>query len=78
MTFCHGSLRFSDGPPLCGELPWPFSTFAKQAVHNGLEMDLDRSNHYESELFALCFTSPEQQEEMAAFLEKRPARFRPL
>jgi enoyl-CoA hydratase len=41
-------------------------------------MDLDRANHYESELFALCFTSPEQQEEMAAFLEKRPARFRPL
>lgn len=52
--------------------------FIKEAVHNGLEMDLERANRYETELFGLCFASPEQQEGMQAFLEKRPANFRRL
>ncbi len=49
---------------------------AKEAVHNGLEMDLDRANRYESELFSICFSSAQQKEGMKAFLEKRPAKFR--
>lgn len=48
---------------------------AKEAVRNGLEMDLDRANQYEAELFSLCFASADQKEGMAAFLEKRPALF---
>lgn len=48
---------------------------AKEAIHNGLEMDLDRANRYESELFGLCFASHDQKEGMQAFLEKRPAEF---
>jgi len=48
---------------------------AKQAVHNGLEMDLDKANQYEAELFSICFASADQKEGMAAFLEKRPAVF---
>ena len=48
---------------------------AKEAIHNGLEMDLDRANRYESELFGLCFASHDQKEGMQAFLEKRPAAF---
>jgi len=48
---------------------------AKEAVGNGLEMDLDRANQYEAELFTLCFASPDQKEGMQAFLDKRPARF---
>ncbi|MCW9050025.1 MAG: enoyl-CoA hydratase-related protein [Deltaproteobacteria bacterium] len=48
---------------------------AKQAVRNGLEMDLDRANQYESELFGLCFATADQKEGMQAFLEKRPANF---
>jgi len=48
---------------------------AKEAVNNGLELDLDRACQYEIELFSLCFASGEPQEGMAAFLEKRPARF---
>ncbi len=48
---------------------------AKEAVRNGLEMDLDKANQYEAELFSLCFASADQKEGMAAFLEKRPAVF---
>jgi enoyl-CoA hydratase len=48
---------------------------AKEAIRNGLEMDLVRANQYEAELFGLCFASGEQKEGMAAFLEKRPAQF---
>jgi enoyl-CoA hydratase len=48
---------------------------AKEAIRNGLDMDLDKANQYEAELFALCFASAEQKEGMQAFLEKRPAQF---
>ncbi len=51
-------------------------SLAKQAVDNGLEMDIDRAGHYEAGLFGLCFASSEQEEGMLAFLEKRPAKFR--
>ena len=48
---------------------------AKSAVHNGLELDAARAGACEAELFALGFASPDQQEGMRAFLEKRPPRF---
>jgi len=48
---------------------------AKEAIHNGLELDLDRANQYEAELFGLCFATDDQKEGMQAFLEKRPAEF---
>jgi enoyl-CoA hydratase len=48
---------------------------AKEAVRNGLELDLDRANQYEAELFGLCFATVDQKEGMQAFLEKRPAEF---
>ena len=47
----------------------------KEAVNNGVEMDLARACQYEADQFALCFTSDEQKEGMRAFLEKRPAKF---
>ncbi len=49
---------------------------AKEAVHNGLELDLDRANQYEAELFGLCFATADQKEGMQAFLEKRQAEFK--
>jgi len=48
---------------------------AKEAIRNGLEMELDKANQYEAELFGLCFASTDQKEGMLAFLEKRPAKF---
>jgi enoyl-CoA hydratase len=48
----------------------------KEAVGNGLEMDLARACAYEAELFAYSFSTADQKEGMGAFLEKRPAVFR--
>jgi enoyl-CoA hydratase len=48
----------------------------KEAVGNGLQMDLARACAYEAELFAYSFSTADQKEGMAAFLEKRPAVFR--
>ncbi len=48
----------------------------KEALCNGMEMDLARACSYEADLFALCFSGEEQTEGMAAFLEKRPAQFK--
>lgn len=47
----------------------------KEAVNNGVEVDLARACQYEADQLALCFSSDEQKEGMRAFLEKRPARF---
>lgn len=49
--------------------------FAKEAIDNGLEMDLDRAGRFEAGLFGLCFATADQKEGMQAFLEKRPAKF---
>jgi enoyl-CoA hydratase len=49
--------------------------FAKEAVDNGLEMDLDRAGRFEADLFGLCFATDDQKEGMQAFLDKRPAKF---
>lgn len=49
--------------------------FIKDAVHQGMEVDLQRANLREADLFALCFGGEEQKEGMSAFLEKRPAKF---
>lgn len=48
----------------------------KDAVNNGVEIDLQKACAYEADLFALCFSGEEQKEGMQAFLEKRPAAFR--
>lgn len=47
----------------------------KEAVGNGLEMDLARACLYEAELFGYSFATADQKEGMAAFLEKRSAVF---
>ena len=48
----------------------------KEAVNNGLEMDLSRASQYEADLFGLCFGTADQKEGMSAFLEKRKPEFR--
>ena len=47
----------------------------KEAVDNGMEMDVDKAFAYEADLFALCFATADQKEGMSAFLEKRPANW---
>ena len=43
----------------------------KEAVNNGVEMDMNRALAYEADLFGLCFATADQKEGMLAFLEKR-------
>ncbi|QXE91004.1 enoyl-CoA hydratase/isomerase family protein [Geomonas subterranea] len=47
----------------------------KEAVVNGLEMDLARACAYEAELFGYSFATADQKEGMSAFLEKRAPVF---
>ncbi|MDR3349346.1 MAG: enoyl-CoA hydratase/isomerase family protein [Acidaminococcales bacterium] len=48
---------------------------AKLSINAGHEMGLKAGNDFEAENFSECFRSAEQKEGMAAFLEKRPAKF---
>ena len=48
---------------------------AKQAVHDGMDQDLDSALALETSLFALCFAGKEQSEGMSAFVEKRKPNF---
>ena len=47
----------------------------KELVQRGQDLDLENACAMESDLFALCFASDEQNEGMSAFVEKRPASF---
>ncbi|MDH3286452.1 MAG: enoyl-CoA hydratase-related protein [Betaproteobacteria bacterium] len=48
---------------------------SKEAVRRGADMELAAGLALESNLFGRCCASPDQKEGMAAFLEKRPAKF---
>ncbi|UYG05090.1 enoyl-CoA hydratase-related protein [Halomonas sp. LR3S48] len=48
---------------------------AKQAVHDGMDQDLDSALALETALFAFCFAGDEQSEGMGAFVEKRKPNF---
>lgn len=48
----------------------------KSAVNQGMEMDSARGMAYEAEVFGLVFSTEDQKEGMAAFLEKRKADFK--
>ena len=50
-------------------------SLGKQAMNAGAEMDLDKALKYESSLFGIAFSTPDQAEGMSAFLEKRKANF---
>ncbi len=46
-----------------------------EAVSVGLDCSLDRAQEVEASLFGLCAASPDMEEGVAAFLEKRQPRF---
>jgi enoyl-CoA hydratase/carnithine racemase len=50
--------------------------YAKMAVNNGLQMDLQSGLAYERQLTTGLFATDDRKEGMAAFLEKRPAQFK--
>lgn len=47
----------------------------KEALGNGLEIEIGKACAYEAELFGFSFSTADQKEGMGAFLEKRPAAF---
>jgi enoyl-CoA hydratase len=47
----------------------------KETINKGYDQDLRTGCHMESEAFGLCMASPDAEEGMAAFLEKRKAEF---
>ncbi|PVV13792.1 MAG: enoyl-CoA hydratase [gamma proteobacterium symbiont of Ctena orbiculata] len=49
---------------------------SKQAIVRGQGLDLDSACQIESQSFGLCFSSDDQKEGMAAFLEKRKPEFK--
>jgi enoyl-CoA hydratase len=49
---------------------------AKQAINNGMNVDLSTGCRIEIDAFALCFTSPDAKEGASAFLEKRTPDFK--
>jgi enoyl-CoA hydratase len=48
---------------------------SKEAIEHGLEMDFARGARYEADLFGISFATPDAKEGIAAFLEKRAAKF---
>ncbi|MDT4988997.1 MAG: hypothetical protein QOI74_3091 [Micromonosporaceae bacterium] len=61
--------RYTDGPALALRA-------VKLAVDGGLDMDLASGLAWESQLFASLFATADRTEGMAAFVAKRPPRFR--
>jgi len=49
--------------------------FAKQAVHYGLQSDIKSGIANEASFCSMCFGAEDQKEGMAAFTEKRKAKF---
>lgn len=50
-------------------------SLGKQAMTAGVEMPLAHGLEYETDIFALTFSTADQKEGMTAFLEKRKARY---
>lgn len=49
--------------------------YAKSAINNGIQTDIDTAMEIERTSFGLCFATEDQKEGMNAFLEKRKAEF---
>lgn len=49
---------------------------SKQAINDGLEMDLEKAFIHEADLFGLVFTTEDKEEGIAAFLGKKKPEFK--
>ena len=69
MDYCRKmASRIMDRAPLAVR-------FSKQAINDGMQVDIDRAMTIEADLFGLCFSTVDQKEGMRAFVEKRKAVF---
>jgi len=57
------------------DMPLLTTMMVKEAVNSAYETTLSQGIHFERRLFHACFGTNDQKEGMAAFIEKRPAKF---
>lgn len=57
------------------EMPLLTAMMVKEAINTSYETTLSEGIHFERRLFHACFATNDQKEGMAAFIEKRPAKF---
>lgn len=70
MNFCKGmAKRIAARGPVAVRL-------SKEAVNDGLEMDLEKAFIHEADLFGLVFTTEDRGEGISAFLNKRKPEFK--
>ena len=50
--------------------------FAKTSINHGMDVDMETAMAIERDLFGLCFSTEDQKEGMAAFLEKRNPNYK--
>lgn len=51
--------------------------YAKQAINRGLDMDIDDGIAYEELITYKCYATPDREEGMQAFVDKRDPEFKP-
>ncbi|GBF34079.1 3-hydroxybutyryl-CoA dehydratase [Desulfocucumis palustris] len=70
INFCKGmARRIAARGPVAVRL-------SKEAVNEGLEMDLEKAFIHEADLFGLVFTTNDREEGISAFLNKRKPEFK--
>lgn len=59
-----------------GEMSLPIVMMVKESINASFESSLSEGIHFERRLFHSTFATEDQKEGMAAFIEKRPAKFK--
>ena len=59
-----------------GEMSLPIVMMVKESINASFESSLSEGIHFERRLFHSTFATQDQKEGMAAFVEKRPAKFK--
>jgi enoyl-CoA hydratase len=59
-----------------GEMSLPVVMMVKESINASFESSLSEGIHFERRLFHSTFATEDQKEGMAAFVEKRPAKFK--
>ena len=57
------------------DMPLLTAMMVKESINAAYETTLSEGIHFERRLFHACFATSDQKEGMAAFMEKRPAKF---